>query len=92
MNHTDKTTITTEWIDIARRFVHNGMQQRNINYHQLAERLHQQGMTHITPQHLKVRIKRGDFSAAFLIQLFTAMEYDVLDLSFLQTEKKDKHE
>ena len=84
--------VSQEWLEVVRQCVLREMLLHKISYGELAKNLAKQGGEGFTPEALRERVERGDFSAGFLIRLLRAMGSDVLDLSSLRQLMGDDHE
>ena len=68
------------WHFAARTLVKTNMSDQFLSYTDLAQRLNALGVEHPGPLGIKNKINRGTFSAAFLMQVYWAMEIEMVDL------------
>ena len=68
-----------DWAEKAKGILRAEMVRRGVNYAQLVEKLGAIGVTE-TEANLRNKVSRGSFTAAFLIQCFSALGASVVRL------------
>lgn len=66
-----------EWQIKAKRLLKAELAKRGVTYEELADRLHKKGIDESLAG-IKVKMSRGSFSAAFLLQCLTAIDCENL--------------
>ncbi|MGD0105729.1 MAG: DUF6471 domain-containing protein [Rhodopila sp.] len=69
--------------DRTARFIKAELKRANLTYAELAERLERHGMYGETENSIKAKLKRGSFSATFLLATLAALDLDGVSLSDL---------
>jgi hypothetical protein len=67
--------------DRTSRFVKAELKRAKVTYAALAERMKQHGYPHESETTIKAKLKRGTFSATFLLAMMAAIERENISLS-----------
>jgi hypothetical protein len=69
-----------EWAERVRTYLKAELQKAEVTYTELAKRLKRHGFKDETEASITAKLKRGTFSAAFLLAALTALEAEGLSL------------
>ena len=79
---------TCSWSNLLCNLIEEELQHRGISYTDLTQQLHNLGITDYCEKCLEHKIKRGDFSAALLIQILCVLGCERFDIQRFATHKE----
>ena len=68
------------WPNPLCRLIEEELQHHGLTYADLTQQLHDLGIADYSEKHLKRKIRRGNFSAAFLIQILCGLGCERVDI------------